>query len=155
MMSKKEARKAQKVMFYQELIGWPATESMTRILENGVRNTDVNGSNEENAEVLGEPAALPKGKMTRKHPTPHKTRHNKKSDPLTKAGNGQHHQSKYIKTRKVELVVMRLKEHIDYYRSQGLVIGGIHVDNKFDNDEVRAVIGDAILHVYAKDEHVQ
>eukprot|EP00957_Ditylum_brightwellii_P080394 6114618-Ditylum_brightwellii.AAC.1 len=66
-------------------------------------------------------------------------RHNKKSDPclkgkvvdvhtdimhtgkclflITKAGNGQHHQSKYIKARKIELVAMRLKERKDYYRS--------------------------------------
>eukprot|EP00957_Ditylum_brightwellii_P139492 10631547-Ditylum_brightwellii.AAC.2 len=50
---------------------------------------------------------------------------------------------------------MSLKEHIDYYRSRGLVIGGIHVDNEFDTDEVRAMIGDAVLHVYAKDKHVQ
>eukprot|EP00957_Ditylum_brightwellii_P200281 15268108-Ditylum_brightwellii.AAC.1 len=75
--------------------------------------------------------------MTCKHPTPHKTRNSKKSDPCLKgkAGNGQHHQSKYIKARKIELIAMRLKEHIDYYKSRGLVIGGIHVDNKFDNDE--------------------
>eukprot|EP00957_Ditylum_brightwellii_P139491 10631547-Ditylum_brightwellii.AAC.1 len=63
-MSKKEIRKAQKVRFYQELIGWSATGSMTQILENGVRNADVGGRYVENAEVLGEPAALPKGKMT-------------------------------------------------------------------------------------------
>eukprot|EP00957_Ditylum_brightwellii_P061529 4668969-Ditylum_brightwellii.AAC.1 len=95
--------------------------------------------------------------MTCKHPTPHKTRYNKKSDPHLKgkSGKGQHHQSKYIKTRKIELVAMRLKGHIDYYKSQGLVIGGIHVDNKFDTDKVRAVIGDAVLQVYVKDEHVQ
>eukprot|EP00957_Ditylum_brightwellii_P103409 7879549-Ditylum_brightwellii.AAC.1 len=83
-MSKKEARKAQKVMFYQELIGWPATGSMIQILENGVRNADIGGSNVENTEVLGEPAALPKGKMTCTHPAPHKTRYNKKSDPCLK-----------------------------------------------------------------------
>eukprot|EP00957_Ditylum_brightwellii_P008712 660928-Ditylum_brightwellii.AAC.1 len=133
-MSKKEVRKAQKVRFYQELIGWPATRYMTQILENGMRNADVGGSNVENAEGLGEPAALPKGKMTCKHPITHKTRHSKKSDLrfkgkvvdlyadimhtgkclflVTKAGNGHHHQ-------------------------------------------IRAVIGDAILHLYAKDEHVQ
>eukprot|EP00957_Ditylum_brightwellii_P211596 15366352-Ditylum_brightwellii.AAC.1 len=35
------------------------------------------------------------------------------------------------------------------------MIGGIHVENEFDTDEVRAVIGDAVLHVYVKDEHVQ
>ena len=29
------------------------------------------------------------------------------------------------------------------------------MDNEFDNDKIRAVIGDAVLHVYAKDEHVQ
>eukprot|EP00957_Ditylum_brightwellii_P127785 9745755-Ditylum_brightwellii.AAC.1 len=83
-MSKKEVRTAQKVRFYQELIGCPASGSMTRILENGVRNVDAGGSEVENAEVLGEPAALPKGKVTHKHPTPHKTRHNKKSDPRLK-----------------------------------------------------------------------
>ena len=35
------------------------------------------------------------------------------------------------------------------------MIGGIHINTKFDTDEVRAVIGDAVLHVYVKDEHVQ
>eukprot|EP00957_Ditylum_brightwellii_P012905 975210-Ditylum_brightwellii.AAC.1 len=83
-MSKKEMRKAQKIRFDQELIGWPATGSMTQILESGVRNADVGGSNVENAEVLGKPAVLPKGKMTCKHPTPHKTRYNKKSDQRLK-----------------------------------------------------------------------
>eukprot|EP00957_Ditylum_brightwellii_P141026 10743844-Ditylum_brightwellii.AAC.1 len=53
---------------------------MTQILESGVRNADVGGSDVENTEVLGESAAFPKGKMTHKHPTPHKTRYNKKSD---------------------------------------------------------------------------
>ena len=33
--------------------------------------------------------------------------------------------------------------------------GAAHVDNEFDNDNIQAVTGDAVLHVYAKDDHVQ
>eukprot|EP00957_Ditylum_brightwellii_P157889 12018275-Ditylum_brightwellii.AAC.1 len=35
------------------------------------------------------------------------------------------------------------------------MIGAIYVDNEFDCDEARSVVGDAVLHVYAKDEHIQ
>ena len=74
---------------------------------------------------------------------------------ITKAGKAQHHQSKYIKSRKISLVTKILKQHLDYYRQRGLIIGGIHGDNEFDNDETREIIGDAVLHIYAKEEHVQ
>eukprot|EP00957_Ditylum_brightwellii_P115247 8788866-Ditylum_brightwellii.AAC.1 len=57
---------------------------MTEILSGGVKNADVGANDVENAIVLGEPEALPKGKMTRKHPTPHKTRHKLRSDPRLK-----------------------------------------------------------------------
>eukprot|EP00957_Ditylum_brightwellii_P069133 5249704-Ditylum_brightwellii.AAC.1 len=50
---------------------------------------------------------------------------------------------------------MRLKEQIVYYGSRGLIIGAVHVDNEFDCDEVKNVIDNAVLHVYAKDERVQ
>jgi hypothetical protein len=81
LMTKKEVNKATKVRFYQELIGWPATGSMNEILSNGEKNADVGANDVEKAVVLGEPEALSKGKMTRKHPTPHKTRHRLESDP--------------------------------------------------------------------------
>ena len=74
---------------------------------------------------------------------------------VTKAGKAQHHQSKYIKNREMDLVSEQLKSQIEYYKKRGLLIGAVHVDNKLDNDKIRAVIGDAVLHVYAKDEHVQ
>eukprot|EP00957_Ditylum_brightwellii_P103242 7869136-Ditylum_brightwellii.AAC.1 len=50
---------------------------------------------------------------------------------------------------------MRLKEQIVYYGSRGLIIGAVHVDNELDCDEVRNMIGDAVLLVYAKEKHVQ
>eukprot|EP00957_Ditylum_brightwellii_P146166 11129386-Ditylum_brightwellii.AAC.1 len=63
-MTKKELNKANKVRFYQELIGWPATGSMKEILSGGVKNADIGANDVENAIVLGELEALPKGKMT-------------------------------------------------------------------------------------------
>lgn len=47
------------------------------------------------------------------------------------------------------------KKQIEYYRSRGFIIRGVHVDNEFDTDEVRVVKGNVVLHVYAKDEHVK
>ena len=35
------------------------------------------------------------------------------------------------------------------------MIGAIHADKEFDNDVTGAVIGSTVLHIYAKDEHVQ
>ena len=84
LITKKEMKKANKVRFHQELIGWPATSSMAKILDSKVKNSDVGGQDVENAEVLGEPTALPKGKMIRKHSTPHKTRYTRNSDPRLK-----------------------------------------------------------------------
>ena len=176
MMTKKEIVKAEKVRYYQELLGWPATKDLKSIFEIGVKNADVHSSDVDRAVELGEPEAIPKGKMIRKHPTPHRTREKRITDPringktvdvyidimyagkcmflITKAGKAQHHQSEYIKTRKMDLVTKILKRHLDYYRKRGLIISGIHCDNEFDNDETREIIGDAVLHIYAKDEHV-
>ena len=132
---------------------------MKNIIDQRVKNVDVTSGDVDRAIELGEPEALPKGKMIRKHPTTHKTRERQKTDPkikgkvvevytdivqggkckflVTKIGKGRHHQSKYIKNRKMGLVSEQLKIQLDYYRIRGLVIGAIHVDNKFDNDKIR------------------
>ena len=78
-MTKKEVIKARKVRFYQELIGWPATKDMKNILEQKIKNADVTSGDVDRAIELGEPEAIQKGKMVRKHPTPHKTRERQKN----------------------------------------------------------------------------
>jgi len=83
-MMKKEVLKARKVRFYQELIGWPATKDLKNILDQRVKNADVTSDDVDRAIELGEPEAIPKGKMIRKHPMPHKTREQQKTDPRIK-----------------------------------------------------------------------
>ena len=52
--------KANKVWFYQEFIGWPASKELKSILGDAVENVDVVGSDFDRAIKLGEPAAFPK-----------------------------------------------------------------------------------------------
>ena len=177
MMTKKEIIKAEKVRFYQELLGRPATKDLKSIFNTGVKNADIKYSDVDRAINIGEMEVIPKGKMIQRHPTPHQARERRLTDPrikgknidvyidimhtgkcmflVTKAGKAQHHQSKYIKNQKMTIVTIFLESQLNCYRQRGLVVEGIHVDNKFNNDEFPGVIGDAILHVYAKDEHVQ
>ena len=47
---------------------------------------------------------------------------------VTKAVKAQHHQSKYIKGRNMDLVSTKLKAQIDYYKSRGLIMRSMGVN---------------------------
>ena len=65
-----------------------------------------------------------------------------------------HFKSRYLKNKKISNVSKIIKEEIQRYEDRGFNVTAVHVDNAFDNYQMREAIGSRILHEYAREEHV-
>ena len=47
-----------------------------------------------------------------------------------------------------------IQEKITRYEDRGFKVTAVHVDNAFDNDQMRTAIDSRVLHTYVREEHV-
>ena len=178
LLNKQEIQGADRVLQYLELLGWPSVTIFKEYIRNDMlTNCDITIDDVSRYQQLyGTPVPELKGKLKRVKPQSHD---NIKRIPLPHAMEGRHLQI-YIdifyvnklaffvsKSRKVNFVYVTvlksrsakslidaINDHVHKYEARGFEISDIHGDDEFNFPAFERAVRPAILHKYAKNEHV-